>query len=155
MNSSKFRRFVIAGCFWLSMSFLVLPPNLSSIRAQTPQCSGTDETLITGRVQEELWEIGGYTNKANQTVHWEHSTNNPGIMGFSLTREGPFTNTLSVPVTLDSTGSATTTIYLKGLTGGQTIRTTCVVDLTPTPMCDWVEHWTVKGCACPPISPIQ
>lgn len=143
------RRLFVVGFVLLSVSLVVLPRGSGFTIAQTQQCSPSDLTLITGEVTAEPW-AAGLPNMANQTIHFQHSQSNPGTMGFSLARGGPFTDSLNAPMTLDSNGNGSLTIYIKGLTAGQTTRTTCLVELSD---CAWVEHWTVKGCACPPIIP--
>lgn len=126
-----------------------VPPTFVS--AQTPtDCTG-DEVLIIGQVEEEDWGISRFPEHANKTVYWENTQSNPDVLGFSRARGGPYTTTLSVPVTLDSNGDGYTKIYVKGVGAGQSIRTNCLTGLDPNPDCTWVENWTVKGCACPAI----
>lgn len=149
---SSGRRLLLAGLALVSVALVVLPHNRGPVRVQGQQCGGSDQTLIFGEVEEELWGVG-HPDHANQTVTWEFTQSNSGIMGFSRSRSGPFTDSLSVPVTLDGNGNGETAIYIKGLVGGQTVKTACIVGLSPSPDCSWVENWTVKGCACPPIIP--
>jgi hypothetical protein len=143
--------------FWLSVvciSIAAAPVSPTFVSAQAPaDCTG-DGVLIIGQVDEEDWGIVR-SEHANKTVYWENTQSNPNVLGFSRARGGPFTTTLSVPVTLDSNGVGWTKIYVKGVGGGQSRRTTCLTGLDPNPICTWVENFTVKGCAACPAIPTK
>jgi len=135
----------------------------ASANIQNPQGCGDTTVLIAGRTAPESFAIqgsvAGTTGLANTTINWTISQSSAGILSFSANRSGPYTASIVIPMALDGTGSGQVTYYIKGQTGGHTvIQESSSQCAGGSLQCGGVippADYTVKGCACPPISPIQ
>jgi hypothetical protein len=63
---------------------------------------------------------------ANTTLHFQITQDQAGIVGVSLVKEGPFLESITVPVQLDANGAGTSApFFLKGLAVGETLSHAC------------------------------
>lgn len=148
---------------WISLAGMILAVLalfLTPARAQAPDCEQTS-VLVPGQTGPESFyiegSIAGTSGLAGSTIYWNITQSTPGTLTFSLTAAGPYTETISVPMTLDATGSGFANYYVKGAASGHTV----IIETSPqcgggTPQCN--NHvppadYTVKPCACPPITP--
>lgn len=134
----------------------------ASASLQSLQDCGDTRVLLVGNTNDENFgitgSIAGTTALANTTIYWDVAQTNAGVLGFSTSRNGPFTATIKIPMTLDGIGSGQATYFVKGLSAGHTV----IVETSPqcgggTVQCGGVvplSDYAVKGCACPPIPSI-
>ena len=85
----------------------------------------------TGTVTRYVGDVAGHYNTVingppNSTGYYNVTESNPGLVVYSLTQNGTYSNSLTVPFTLDAYGnSATLTFYSKAVAPGQTTETIC------------------------------
>ena len=134
----------------------------ASASIQSQQDCGNTTVLRVGKTTNEAFgitgNIAGTTGLANTTIYWDVSQTNAGVLGFSTSPNGPFTETIRIPMTLDGTGSGQATYFIKGLSAGHTVITETSTQCGGgTAQCAGVippADYTVKGCDCPSIPSI-
>jgi len=158
------RKFMLAGrgIFSISVAVIVFV-SAASANIQGQQGCGDTTVLISGRTAPETFavqgSVAGTTGLAGTTIYWTITQTTSGILTFSSSQQGPYTPSITIPMALDGSGSGQVTYYVKGASGGHTV----IVESSPqcgggAPQCGGVippADYTVKGCACPAIPPIQ
>lgn len=113
------RIFLLLAFAGISIVILSSITSLPSAKAQQQQIFLLLERVTSLRIQ--------VTNgPANSTVSFNVTQSNAGVLGYSLTSAGPFTETITVPVTLDANGNGfSNDFFVRGVTVGQSTYNSC------------------------------
>ncbi|HEY9403355.1 MAG TPA: hypothetical protein VIQ24_11880 [Pyrinomonadaceae bacterium] len=113
------RIFLLLAIAGISIVILSSITSLPSAQAQQQQIFLLLERVTSLRIQ--------VTNgPANSTVSFNVTQSNAGVLGYSLTSAGPFTETITVPVTLDANGNGfSNDFFVRGVTVGQSTYNSC------------------------------
>lgn len=113
------RIFLLLALVGISIVILSSIASLPSAKAQQQQIFLLLERVTSLRIQ--------VTNgPANSTVSFNVTQSNAGVLGYSLTSTGPFTETITVPVTLDANGNGfSNDFFVRGVTVGQSTYNSC------------------------------
>jgi hypothetical protein len=98
---------------------------LSSI-ASVPNAQAQQQQIFLLLERVTSLRIQVTNGPANSTVSFNVTQSNAGVLGYSLTSTGPFTETITVPVTLDANGNGfSNDFFVRGVTVGQSTYNSC------------------------------
>jgi hypothetical protein len=93
--------------------------------------------------------IVAFNGPAGATVNFTTAQTVAGILGMSLTENGPFTSSVVVPVPLDGSGNGQSEVFfVQGLQLGNTVLYATSVEMGNTTV---LEYTVLPQCNCPPI----
>lgn len=110
--------------FLLISVVLLLVASLISFTIPRTGATGTETRWVgDGTASCCRWVSGG---PPNSTVYYNFVQSNPGLIVYSLDQLGTYSNSLTLPINLDSSGNGTSaTVYTKAVQAGQTTETIC------------------------------
>src|SRR5712691_2557702 len=91
----------------------------------------TTTVRATGAVTRWVGDVEGVgltviNGPPNSTGYYNITESNPGLIVYSLTQDGTYSNSLILPFTLDANGNSSTLHYYdKAVAPGQTTQTNC------------------------------
>jgi hypothetical protein len=112
------------------MKKALLPLALVSVCAALCLLFAPPKSQAQQTVVRYVGDVSGYrryvTNgPPNTTVSYNITQSTPGLIVYAIIQSGTYTNSLTLPVTLDASGNGSATYYSKAVLAGQTTETIC------------------------------